>query len=174
MMLDLTSELFRRVAAWIVLILLSSAVPAAAAQLRITAAPVLRPATDAPLARVLELSTNVRSRVTVMASDGQETWQRQFEQLATSHTLPLLGFKPGRAYTVHLTLHDATGQTLAVPGSLSVVTAPLPADFPPIEIRTSHPDLMEPGYTLLGIRARLKALLRYIVILDSAGDVVWY
>ena len=172
MTLDVRNHL-RHAALWIVIVLLASAAPATAAQLQITAGPVLLAAPNAPLARVLEVSSNVRSRISVTASDGEETWHRQFDGLDRTHALPLLGFKSGRTYTVHVTLRDTTGATLEAP-PLTLTTAPLPADFPSLQILASDPDRMEPGYTLFGIRARLRVSQRYTVILDAAGDVVWY
>ncbi len=62
---------------------------------------------------------------------------------------------------------------------LTIITDPLPDDIPVIEVLFSDPDRMEPGFTLLD--RYFRDLPRqgpwpggYTIIVDSAGDIVWY
>ena len=58
--------------------------------------------------------------------------------------------------------------------SLIAVTNPLPADFPLMTV-VSNPAQMEPGFTLIDCFGRGgDSRPRYPMIVDSAGDVVWY
>jgi hypothetical protein len=144
---------------------ISSSVTAAPA---LTTGPNFTPAPAAPLAGLLELSTDLPSRISVRVSEGgSDVWERLFDPYQTSHSMPLTGFKPGRNYQIHITLHDLQGGTNALPTPVLFNTDPLPAGFPPIQTLVSQPEKMEPGYTLFPIARRS-------VIVDMAGDIVWY
>ena len=135
--------------------------------------PSFTPATNAPLAGTLQLTTDVDSRVNVLVSDANGTWERDFYDFSTNHVLPLLGFKPGETNEILVTVsgRDRSSETVAPP--LEFVTPPLPGDFPKINVLLSEPDAMEPGYTLF-VADVLNELKDYIIILDPAGNVVWY
>ena len=163
-----------------------------------------------PLAAVIHLETIQPARITLEVSDGKEQRTIEFAEFRTEFTLPLLGFKPGKAYTVEVKLTDRNSRQVTLTPPLRVMTDPLPDDFPDIKVVVSEPALMEPGYTMMArfIRARpdrkftlkrLRSLLRdtfwdwtcwaidwskdycsdptaptYTIIVDDAGDVVWY
>ena len=146
---------------------------AAGQPLEITSGPTIGPAADAPLARTLELSTNIDSRVVVVAVAGVEGWQKDFETFSQNHSVALLGFKPDLAYSVEITVYDREGNSVQAPSSM-VATSPLPAGFPPIVTTVSMPGKMETGYTLFGVRSRNSGDPNFTVILDNMGDVVWY
>lgn len=141
--------------------------------LTITSGPMLVTNTNAPLAAELKLTTDVASRISVSANDGTNSWERNFYDYRTVHSLPLLGFKPARDYTITVTVHDALGNALVAPDALEFKTGPLPSDFIPITVLASNPAKMEPGYTLF--RA-LKGIYStaYVIMVDSSGAVVWY
>ena len=101
-----------------------------------------------------------------------ESFEKSFPALRKVHSVPLFGFKPGRAYDVTVTLTDLAGNTLE-PGTLSFTTDPLPENFPPLDVLVSDPDNMEPGFSLLLVRNRI-GVGHYVMILDRVGDVVWY
>jgi arylsulfate sulfotransferase len=127
-----------------------------------------------PLARTLELETNLPSRVHVAVTDGEHGWQRWLGgSFETVHRLPLLGFKPGRTYQVAIRLEDEKGATFGIPGSMAVTTNDLPGNFPPIEIQSTDPARMEPGLLLFGNR-NMDARDGFTMVLDQQGDVVWY
>jgi arylsulfate sulfotransferase len=141
--------------------------------LTITSGPAFSPAANAPLAGLLQLATDVDSRVSVLVSDGTNLWERDFFDFATNHSLPLIGFGPGRTNLIQVTVYDKH-QTACTAGELlTFVTAPLPATFPTSVVLKCVPDQMEPGYTLFMVQNR-NALRNYVVIMDNTGAVVWY
>src|ERR1041385_4851484 len=68
--------------------------------------PVLTGTTNAPLAGLLQLTTDVPSRVSIAVDDGTEGWQRNFHDFGTNHSIPLLGFKPGTTNSITVTVRD--------------------------------------------------------------------
>ncbi len=135
---------------------------------------VTAPSERAPLVRVVDVETNVATRVEVVATadgDGSTVSVRGVE-LATVHSLALVGLKAGRGYDVTVTAAaDDGGRAVAAP--VRVETAGLPGDFPRIDVRVADAGRMEPGFTLIGTRNKdLSA--GFIVILDERGDVVWF
>jgi arylsulfate sulfotransferase len=139
----------------------------------VVSGPSLSAPPHAPLARRLELATDRPSRVSVDVTDGVDAWHHDFHDYATTHSLPLLGFKPDRLYQVKLTLYDEYRGSLALASPLLFFTDPLPPDFPPLQTLTSVPSRMEPGYTMFFAEPST-ATSSYSVILDAAGEVVWY
>ncbi len=139
----------------------------------ILSGPTFTPATNAPLAGVLQLTTDVGSRVSVLVSDGTDVWERDFYDFGTTHSETLLGFRPGRTNLILVTVYDKYRNACTAPQSLSFVTAPLPSDFPTSVVLTNQPSLMEPGYTLF-IIDNIKTGNFYTTIMDNNGEVVWY
>ncbi len=127
---------------------------------------IMAPNASTPLAGLLELATSELSRVTVTLSDGAEQYTHDYENFSLEHSLPVLGFKPDRSYTVTVQVFDIDGLELIEPSVFQVTTNPLPVGFPPI-IVTSTPELMEPGVTLFEVA-------NYLVAVDEEGEVCWY
>ena len=99
-----------------------------------------------------------------------------FPRARTDHSLPVLGLKPGRTYTVQVTVIDAAGRSLIL-APLVAATSPLPPEFPEVRMETSDPRRMEPGWTLVDRFYRRESRSHgptYTMILDAAGEVVWY
>jgi arylsulfate sulfotransferase len=136
--------------------------------------PSFTPATNAPLAGLLKLTTDVPSRLRVQVSDGTNTWERGFYDLATNRSVPLLGFKPGRTNQIRVTVCDKFRNACAATPSLTFVPAALPASLPRFTVLKCEPDKMEPGYTLFIVHPNSGTTGHYIVILDNTGEVVWY
>lgn len=124
------------------------------------------PNASAPLAGLLEVSTNVPTTVFVTVTDGTDTFELDFTEAAMDHALPILGLHPDTTYTVTMTATTLDDVELSA-SPLMGTTDPLPDNFPIITVETSDPPSMEPGVTLLCISD-------FLVILDSAGDVVWF
>ena len=78
----------------------------------------------------MSLTTDVDSRVSVLASDGTSVWEKDFYDYSTTHSVTLLGFKPGQTNLMLVTVYDKDRNSSAAPQLLTFVTAPLPADFP--------------------------------------------
>ena len=72
----------------------------------ILSGPSFTPATNAPLAGLLQLTTDVDSRISVLVSDGTGIWEKDFYDYATNHSVTLLGFKPGQTNLIQVTVYD--------------------------------------------------------------------
>src|SRR5262249_974689 len=140
--------------------------------LTLVSGPSFSPAANAPLAGVLKLTSDVDTRVSVSVDDGQAVWERDFYDYATTHTVPLFGFKPGRTNQITVTVHDRFRNALAAPQPLAFVTAPLPDSFPNLTVAQSDPTKMEPGYSLFMVD--VVGAQFYAIIVDNSGQVVWY
>jgi hypothetical protein len=158
---------------WALALALILAVSPRSLAVTIKSGPSFTPAPLAPLAGSLQLATDVPSRVNVSVSDGSNTWQRNFHDYSTSHSVPLLGFKPGRTNIITVTALDKFRNAAAAPPPLVFVTPPLPGDFPESMLVTNQPAKMEPGYTLFRVE-NLGDGAAYLTIVDNAGEVVWY
>jgi arylsulfate sulfotransferase len=132
------------------LLMVFAGIPSAWA-VSVTSAPTLtlNPNGKTPLAAVVKLATDLPARVTLEVSDGKENRALEFAGFRTDFSLPVLGLKPDRTYTIRTTLTDENNRQLVVSPPLQVTTAPLPDDFPDIKVLVSKPDRMEPGYTML-------------------------
>lgn len=139
----------------------------------LSSGPTFTPATNAPLAGLLRLTTDLTTRVSIAVSDGVGSWTRNFHAFDTVHALPLAGFKPGRTNEIVVTVFDQNQNVYVAPEHLFFVSPSLPADFPRGVVRHSEPPKMEPGYTLFTIQNRT-AKSAYITIVDNLGEVVWY
>jgi len=139
--------------------------------LTITSGPTLTSSIVTPLAGRLEVQTDEYSSLSVTVSDGLETWQKRFFTYESQHAVPLLGFKPGRSYAVTVTLRNISGDTRT--STVQFVTAALPSGFPRITLLESHPEKMEPGYTLFRNYYYQNAR-SYVIIVNNQAEVVWY
>ncbi|HVM49126.1 MAG TPA: aryl-sulfate sulfotransferase [Candidatus Acidoferrum sp.] len=139
----------------------------------ILSGPSLTANTNAPLAALLQLTTDVPARITVSVSDGTNAWQRRFYNYGTTHAETLLGFKPASTNTITVTVYDRYRNQATAPQPLQFVASPLPTNFPTINLLQSQPDKMEPGYTLFNVIVH-KSTYWYVTIVDSSGQVVWY
>jgi arylsulfate sulfotransferase len=129
-----------------------------------------------PLAGRVDVSTDVPTRALLHVWDAASSWAVTFPGYRTDHALAVLGIKAGRTYSVELALTDEGGQTRILAPALEVVTAPLPADFPVVQVLASDPPRMEPGFTLTDRFTRSHPIHgpTYSMILDERGEVVWY
>lgn len=156
---------------FLLFVLLPEAFPSRA--LTFVSAPVFTPATNAPLAGILRLATDVPSRVTVSVNDGRESWVKNFYDHSVQHALPLYGFKPDRTNQINISVHDQLGHAIAVEDPLVFITEPLPADFPNIHLLKADRERMEPGFTLFRLEVHNNTYA-YAIIIDANGEVVWY
>jgi arylsulfate sulfotransferase len=153
---------------------LASIVATSTKAISILNGPTFTPATNAPLAGALQLTTDENSRVSVSVDDSNsgEPWSQDFYDFSTNHVIPLLGFKPGRTNLITVTVIDKNRNQVTA-DSLQFVTPSLPLDFPNLVLLQSDPARVEPGYTLF--RAALNNNRKgYEIIVDSSGEVVWY
>ncbi len=139
----------------------------------ILSGPTFTQATAAPLAGTLQVTTDVKSRVSVVVNDGTNTWQKDFFDLATNHSEVLLGFKPSRTNVIQVIVYDQFKNANDTAAPIPFVTGPLPANFPTSTVLQSQPSLMEPGYFLFIVENKSGSAF-YITMMDNAGEVVWY
>ena len=118
----------RVVVTWLIAAILT--IPQWSHAVTILSGPSFTPATNAPLAGLLQLTTDVDSRISVLVSDGTGIWERDFYDYATTHSVPLLGFKPDQTNQILVTVYDKDRNAYTAPQLLTFVTAPLPANFP--------------------------------------------
>ena len=130
----------------------------------------LNPNSTTPLAAQLELSTELESTVEITITLGSDVRNLSFDDPGTEHTLPLLGFKPDRTYTLLVQVIDVASNSTQLNKVMTLTTDPLPEQFPEIVLETSIPERMEPGYTLF----RASGSTNYAIIVDEGGEVVWY
>lgn len=138
------------------------------------AAPQVAEPPAAPLARTLDVSTDIATKIEVIADDGNgHQINIVFPGLETDHQLTLLGLRPNRSYDLTIMATAANGQQRTLTLKDVITTAPLPAEFPLINLRSNVPNQMEPGYTLLDARRKDRTYAA-VTIVDSDGRVVWY
>ena len=87
-----------------------------------------------PLAGLIDLETDVPTRVTLTISGGAETRTIVFKAFQTVHEVQVLGLKPDNAYTLEVAITDVAGDSVVLTPELNAVTPPLPADFPVITV----------------------------------------
>lgn len=141
--------------------------------INILSGPSFTSTTNAPLAGLLQFTSDVPSRVSVFISNGTTVREQDFYNFATSNSVPLYGFQPNQTNLIQVTAFDQYGNAFTSPQLLKFVTAPLPSDFPEITLLKGVPSQMEPGYTLFTVQNRANNN-GYIVIVDASGNVVWY
>src|SRR2546421_149741 len=92
----------------------------------IISGPAFTPASNAPLAGVLQVATDVPTRVSVSISDGSNSWQRSFVDYTNAHSVTLAGFKPGRTNAITVTVWDRLRRNFTAIAPVQFVTASLP------------------------------------------------
>jgi arylsulfate sulfotransferase len=139
----------------------------------ILSGPTFTPASGAPLAGTLQITTDVNSRISVFISDSSGVQEKDFYDFSTTHSETLLGFKPNQTNQILVAVYDENQNTATSLQVLTFVTAPLPANFPIYTLLTNIPAQMEPGYNLFIVQNR-NASVGYTTIMDNSGNVVWY
>lgn len=152
----------------------------------------MNPNLSVPLAAVLRYTADRKVSTIVTVSDGDRNWEINFNGSYDPQSgLPIIGMRANKRHTFFIAIQDESGHKTMWSETLEYMTPKLPSgprDWPPISINVSHPELMEPGITLISIRRRVpgreimmtkaqRAFSRdwsLIVGLDLNGDVVWY
>ena len=137
-----------------------------------------RPSERVPLAAQATFETTRLATVALEFDDGARRWTVDTgERARTHHVVPILGMRPGRTHVVRVLVTDENGVT-NTSEPFEVTTDPLPHDFPPIDVRVSQPDRMEPGVTLFEPTYRPEDDSdrdhHLLVAVDDTGEVVWY
>ncbi|MCA9773081.1 MAG: aryl-sulfate sulfotransferase [Myxococcales bacterium] len=137
---------------------------------------VMDPPTPAPLTRSIRFFTNMALTPTVTVTGGGESFVVPASgflsaEPAFSHHVMILGLKPATTYAVDVTMVGPGGAT-NTETIQSITTNPLPANFPPLEVRLANPARSN-GVTLFDVfPSAINGA--YFIAVDATGDVVWY
>ncbi len=146
-----------------------------------TATPTIatNPNSSVPLAAIVSADTDEPAALVIHVSDGDRQWSIPTSlDLVMQHSVAVLGFRPDRRHVVEISAQDAAGNTSAtIP--LQFETAPLPDDFPSLEVSVSSPEKMESGVTLFALmrwpeEASTDEEFGLAIAVDEDGEVVWY
>lgn len=149
------------------------------------------PNPSAPLAAIVTATPSEAADIVVEISDGETSWQVVYpDGQRPGPEYPVAGFRPGKEHTVKVSLRTATGAEVTHPETFAFTAPELPGtegqfpEFPPLDVRISKPDEMEPGFTLFNPRRRkvgrspeiaeFNAGFGMLAALDAKGEVVWY
>lgn len=124
----------------------------------------------------VETSVETDARVEVSGPENRVFEVPSTNSMSDKHEIAVVGLYPDSSYSLKVTVTDRDGNELTSDES-PFVTAPLPDDFPPIEIRRSHPDEMSPGVTLFNVmrfNPTLDIFWGLLLAIDDSGQVVWY
>ncbi len=130
-----------------------------------------------PLAGMVHLRTETPSFVRLEIDDGKRSFIVESSEATSRHALEVLGLAPAGLYTIEITELDEDGAEIerAAPHApLVIATPPLPDTFPVLEVGVADPERMEPGVTLLAVPKLLGAEGAHLILVDNAGEVVWY
>ena len=137
-----------------------------------------RPSERVPLAAQVTFETSRPATVALEFDDGARRWTAGTgDRARTDHVVPILGMRPDRTHVIRIVVTDEHGVT-NTSEPFEVTTDPLPDDFPPIDVRVSKPDRMEPGVTMFEPTYRpeddSERDYHLLVAVDDTGEVVWY
>ena len=167
--------------------------PAAATGPSFSSRPVVvgNPNARAPLVALLRFQASEPVSTIVDVEDGSRKRRITFRpDQDPVRGLPLLGMRPGKLHRIQVSIRDAGGRTARSPGVLTWTAPTLPSgvfDFPPVDVRVSRPEWMEPGHVMLSARRRIigRAIDHtpeqqafytqwgVIFTLDERGEVSW-
>ncbi len=135
---------------------------------------ITQPTESAPLVRRLRAVLSRPARLHVRRTDADHEVVTEVAASA-QHDHLLLGWRPGRDYTV--TIEAVASDGAVATRERTVRTEPLPDAFPEVEVTVVDPERMAPGDTLTTIRPFVRrgavAEHEYVVVFDEEGEVVW-
>lgn len=131
-----------------------------------------------PLAAIISVEASEEVVVALEVDDGERQWvDRPKMRPARTLKIPLLGIRPARSHKIVVRLETESG-LYDVSDPLEFVTPPLPKWFPPLRTTVSQPEKMEPGVTLFAVNIWDRDVdlmdYGYMMIVDAAGEVIWY
>lgn len=122
----------------------------------------------------LSFSTNASTVVDIVLDDGNgHGITINYPEDEQTHNLVIMGLRPNRTYSMSVVARTANGNSIEVPAPTEIITDPLPADFPILNVLAINPDRMEKRYTILDTRRKDRSTA-YTIILDEDAQVVWY
>lgn len=154
----------------------------AAAPPVVTAATVAMSETNVLLG-TLNVTTDIDATLEITLDDGERSQVLvTTAEAATEHTVPLRGLLADRAQTISIV--PLVGDVAGEASTVEVTTEPLPFTLPELNVVTSDPAAMQPGYTMFNIVATANVLpggatdpsqpAGLLIAVDDRGEVVWY
>ena len=131
-----------------------------------------------PLTAIISLETSVATKISIRVVGKHEAESdvlKDFDDVNTSHDIPVLGLYADYDNTVDVTFKDAGGLVLGSK-SYTIKTSALPsATFPAITINSKNGALMAPGMTLVSYFGyKDNPFPESPFIFDAFGDIRWY
>jgi arylsulfate sulfotransferase len=136
------------------------------------------------LSATITFTTNVPTTSSVLVTNtGDGGAENTFTiapstQLATSHTVNVLGMRANSTFDMKVTATD--GSSNVAMGTVSLTTEGLPAAIAPVTVVTNDSTKTSPGFTMFtvwtwdGAPANIQDSTAQILALDAHGQVVWY
>ncbi len=113
----------------------------------------------------------------IIKSDSHSFAVQSSGELATNHSIYIIGLQAQKKYAVTINALDEDGNSHKY-RSLSLKTKSLPKDFPLIQVIVSQPEKMQPGITIFNVK-RSRSQKEdggwgLLIGVNMSGDVVWY
>ncbi len=138
----------------------------------------VNPSGFAPLTAHIHVETSVATKVALTVVGRRGTASdvvKAFDELGTTHDVPVLGLYPDFSNTVRLTFTDAGGTVLGRKEYTAQTAALPPGVLPAITIDTKKPGLVASGMTLVSYFGYLgNSFPQTPFFFDEFGDVRWY
>ncbi len=128
----------------------------------------------APLVGLLHVTTAEPTSLSVQMACEGTTWTTTFEDVSTVHEQMLLGFWANCRHELSVSATDASGVTTTWPTTIVVETPDVSAALPDLVVEVSEADLMEPGVTVVTLRANpYSDGGSHMLALNEVGRVVY-
>lgn len=150
------------------------------------------PSGNVPLAAVIEFRSDQSLDAVIEVSDGKNEWQATFSDGAAEegqYTLPIVGMRAGREHAIRLALTAEDGSSYEQVFSHETSPLPLnPLEIPPLDVKISDTERMEPGILFLSVRRRALGRPAWLtqkqrrfatdwgmlIAVDQQGEIIWY
>ena len=109
-----------------------------------------------PQAAIVTFNASEAVTTFIDVSDGTNDWRLIYDDSYDSSLgLGVVGMRPGKEHSIRVTIRNTNGAETTANEIFSFTTSTLPdtgVEFPPIDVRESKPEAMEPGVTLFNPR----------------------
>lgn len=139
---------------------------------------ILNPTGYSPLTATILLETSAGTKISIRVAGKHEAESdviKDFDDVSTSHEIPVLGLYADYDNTVEVTFKDEGGLVLGSK-SYTIKTSALPSTtFPAITVDGRNVEIMTPGMTLVSYFGyKDNPFPESPFIFDAFGDVRWY
>jgi outer membrane protein assembly factor BamB len=124
------------------------------------------------LAAVVTVETREPTTARIRVTGPEGSFTTPAGELATTHTLDVVGLHAETRYTLTPEVAVAGGPTVRG-GGTPFTTGPLPPGIPAIDVTVLEPEAVAPGLTYFGLGSAEEDAPLYVAV-DEKGEVVWY